>query len=135
MAQTLTIANTEAAVIGVRDFVATTATALGIADATAERMTLILEELASNVVKYGFDDDTRHDIEISLWREDESFCALMVDDGRPFDPLSAGEPDLDADLEERGIGGLGIHLVRNMADGLDYERTEGRNRLTIRVAG
>ena len=62
----------------------------------------------------------------------EVFRPSVEDDGLPFNPLEAPEPDLDSPIETRQIGGLGIHLVRNVTDGLEYRRNEGRNRLVIR---
>ena len=57
---------------------------------------------------------------------------LIADDGRPFDPLTeAPEPDLESAIEDRPIGGLGVHLVRTMMDEVRYRREEGKNRLTL----
>ena len=63
--------------------------------------------------------------------------ATVEDDGVPFDPRDAPLPDLDASLDERQAGGLGMHLVRSTMDGIDYRREGGRNVLTVRtpVAG
>jgi anti-sigma regulatory factor (Ser/Thr protein kinase) len=56
----------------------------------------------------------------------------VEDDGVPFNPLEATEPDLDRPLEERSIGGLGIHLVKNLMDDVEYRREAGRNYLVMR---
>ena len=56
-----------------------------------------------------------------------------MDDGREFDPLSAPEVDVHAPLEERTVGGLGIHLLRNMVSEIRYERSGGRNHLRLRI--
>jgi serine/threonine-protein kinase RsbW len=58
--------------------------------------------------------------------------AEVEDDGQPFNPLEAPEVDTTKPLEERTIGGLGIHLVRKLMDGLDYQRQGDRNLLTMK---
>jgi anti-sigma regulatory factor (Ser/Thr protein kinase) len=55
----------------------------------------------------------------------------VVDDGHEFDPLAKEAPDLTLSVEDRPIGGLGIHLLRNLTDGMSYERRDGLNRLTL----
>ena len=64
--------------------------------------------------------------------DENSLTIEIVDDGRPFDPLTdAPKPDVNAELEDRNIGGLGIHLVRKMMDDVRYRREEGKNHLTL----
>jgi serine/threonine-protein kinase RsbW len=56
----------------------------------------------------------------------------MEDDGRPFDPLKVPEPDIRTSVHERTMGGLGIHLVRKVMDGLEYKRQANRNFLIMK---
>ena len=56
----------------------------------------------------------------------------MEDDGQPFNPLHAPSPDTTRSLHDRSIGGLGIHLVRTLVDGLEYQRRKGKNVLLLR---
>ena len=56
---------------------------------------------------------------------------VLRDDAPPFDPLSLAAPDLAAGLDERSMGGLGIHLVRELVDEVSYRRVDGRNELTL----
>jgi sigma-B regulation protein RsbU (phosphoserine phosphatase) len=56
----------------------------------------------------------------------------IVDSGSPFDPTAQEEADTSLSVEDRPIGGLGIHLVRQLMDSINYERTEGKNILTLR---
>lgn len=72
------------------------------------------------------------EVVISLTLDDGSVVLCVEDDGPAFDPLAAPEPDLDAPLEDRPVGGLGIHLLREMMDTLDYVRRDDRNRLILR---
>lgn len=99
------------------------------------KVQLALEEVVTNVIKYGFDDDDAHEIEVSLAIQKESIELAVQDDGHEFDPLSdAPPPDLDLSLEERSIGGLGLHLVRQMVDRVTYQRQGDCNRLEMSVA-
>lgn len=93
------------------------------------KVNLVLDELSVNVVNYGGEAS---EIEVSLVSDSDRVRVEISDDGHPFDPLTdAAEPDLDAPLEERAIGGLGIHLVREMMDELYYSREDGKNRLAM----
>ena len=95
------------------------------------RSNLILEELILNTLTHGRTSGLS-DVEITLESGENSVAITLVDDGVAFDPLS-DQPTLDADvpLHERSIGGLGLHLVRAMAEDLAYEHADGRNHLTL----
>ena len=95
-------------------------------------LSLALEEIVVNVIRYGHPEGGKHEIRVLLSLEQDCVVATVEDDGVPFNPLEAPEPDLDSPIETRPIGGLGIHLVRNITDGLAYRRNEGRNRLVMR---
>jgi anti-sigma regulatory factor (Ser/Thr protein kinase) len=95
------------------------------------RVNLVLEEVGLNIINHGRTDDL-HEIEITLTSEAESLTIEIVDNGRPFDPLTdAPEPDLDSGVAERAVGGLGVYLVRTMMDELRYRREGDRNYLTL----
>lgn len=93
---------------------------------------LVLEELITNIIFYGFDDDQVHDITISIQLQNDVLRLLIEDDGKPFDPFGVDTPgDLDKSLEERKIGGLGIYFVRKIMDTYSYERTGNKNQLIL----
>ncbi len=95
------------------------------------RVNLVLEELGLNIMSYGHDDHL-HEIEITLTSEADVFTIEVADDGRPFDPLNdAPRPNLEAALEDRAVGGLGLHLVRTLMDEMHYRRERGKNHLTL----
>lgn len=95
------------------------------------RVNLVLEELGLNVMDYGYDDGL-HEFEIVLTSEPDTLTIEIIDDGRPFDPLSDTPPPvLEGSIEDRPIGGLGVHLVRELMDELHYRREQGRNHLTL----
>lgn len=95
---------------------------------------LALDELVTNVVSYGYRDEDPHAIVVSMRLSDGWLTADIVDDGIAFDPLQTPPPDLDADLDGRPIGGLGVHFVRKMMDSVEYRRDGGKNHLTIAKA-
>ena len=91
---------------------------------------LAIDELVTNTISYGYDDG-EHRIDLILRLERHTLTLRIEVDGRAFGPLQAPEPDLPAPLESRASGGLGIHLVRNSMDGIEYRRQDGRNVLTL----
>ena len=95
------------------------------------KVNLVLEELAMNTINHGHDGGL-HEISITFNSTDDALTIDIVDDGKPFDPLTdAPMPDVNAPLHERPIGGLGVFLVRKLMDELTYRREEGRNHLTL----
>ena len=97
---------------------------------------LALDEILTNIVSYGYDDDQPHEITVRLDIEDAQSPPRIVveveDDGRAFNPLEAAPPDVSAPVEERPIGGLGIYLVRRAMDDLEYSRQQSKNVLVMR---
>jgi serine/threonine-protein kinase RsbW len=101
--------------------------------AGAEYLALLaVEELVTNCIKYAYDDTLEHWICIGIRLSAVEMVVTIEDDGHPFDPRSLPEPDTSLPLEDRPIGGLGIHLLRNLFDALDYSRVEGQNRVVLR---
>ena len=93
---------------------------------------LALEEVGTNIVQYGYDEAGKKDIRITLTSKGQCLSMEIVDDGTPFDPFSdALPPDLDSSVTDRPIGGLGIHLVREVMDEAHYRREDGRNRVVL----
>ncbi len=93
---------------------------------------LALEEVLMNVINHGHPDRGEHRVDVSLTLTDEAITVDIADDGRPFDPLTeAPRPDIDASVEDRRIGGLGVYLIREMMDEVRYRRERGRNRLVL----
>jgi anti-sigma regulatory factor (Ser/Thr protein kinase) len=94
---------------------------------------LALDEVVTNIIRYAHDDDRQeHPIFVRLALEHGVLTAQVEDDGRAFNPLEAAVPDIDASIEERPIGGLGIHLVRSVMSSVEYRREDGRNVLTMK---
>ena len=92
---------------------------------------LVLEELVLNVVNHGSAGGAG-EIAIELLSDAEAVTIEIIDDGKPFDPLTdAPDPDTESSIEDRAVGGLGIHLVRTMMDEVSYRREENRNHMIL----
>ncbi len=99
-------------------------------DAVRRSVSVVLDELLANTLSYGLADhggEVIVDVELLADR----LVVTISDDGRPFDPLGRPAPDTTLPVEERPVGGLGIHLVRQMVDDLGYLRRSGRNIVTL----
>ena len=105
--------------------------ARGLSPQIAYATNLSIDEILTNTISYGYDDDAEHLIDLSFRVEDETLVVVIVDDGRPFDSSLTREPDVDATLEERALGGLGLFLVQQMMDDVAYERSDNRNVITL----
>lgn len=105
-----------------------------LADEIAFNLNLVLDEVLTNIISYGYDDGGPHEIAVGLELDRGVLRVVVEDDARAFNPLAADPPDLDAGLDERRIGGLGIHFMRTLMSSLDYAREGGRNRLTMTKA-
>ena len=97
-------------------------------------MNLALEEIVTNVIEHGYEDTGEHVIIIRCSVQDGEVMAEVEDDGQPFNPLQCPDPDITKTLEDRPIGGLGIYLIRNVMDGLDYTYQGGKNQIRLKKA-
>jgi anti-sigma regulatory factor (Ser/Thr protein kinase) len=104
----------------------------GLAPRLVHDLNLALEEILTNIISYGYPDNREHEIKVRLSVQPGEVKAEVEDDGHPYNPLEAPEADTTKPLEERTIGGLGIHLVRKLMDDLEYKRQGDRNFLTIK---
>ena len=93
---------------------------------------LVMEEVFTNIIQYGFTGKAEHVIHISVSFGDSAVVIRIEDDGIPFNPLKTAPPDLDCTIEERDVGGLGIHLIKQYMDDIEYQRMGELNVLTIK---
>ena len=105
--------------------------AAGIDMATAMKLNLAIEEAVVNVMNYAYPQGTVGDINIEVQVDNNQLEFIISDSGTPFDPTTKAEVDTTLSAEERPIGGLGIHLVRNIMDSINYERVNGKNILAL----
>ena len=94
---------------------------------------LAVEEMASNVIKYGYDDDREHEIAVHVAAQDDRVEIVFEDDGHAFDPTGHPKPDLERIVESRKIGGLGIFFFCFICENMSYQRVGDRNRLVLHV--
>ena len=114
------------------DWVETCCGEAGVANDTAFKLALVLEEAVANVIHHAFADmPAPHRVTVELAIDPERVAALVIDNGQAFDPSSAPEADITLPLEERDPGGLGIRLIRQMMDRVDYSRVANENRLRL----
>ena len=94
-------------------------------------LNVCLEEMLTNIVKYSYDDDGEHEIEVRLEIANEIITLTIIDDGHEFNPLKAEHPDMDTDIKHRQVGGIGIFLTCKMANKVTYARKDDKNILKI----
>ena len=100
-------------------------------DAVSRKVKIVLDDVLQNIVSHGYPDAIARDIKILLALTDRRLTLMVSDNGVAFDPLEQASPRTDQSVEQREIGGLGIHIVRNLADDVAYHREDGRNVLTL----
>jgi len=92
---------------------------------------LCLEEVVSNIIKYGYKDSGSHKIIIEMELKRDSLLLSITDDAAEFNPLEYPLPDLSRPVEERDTGGLGIHIIRRLMDSIEYKRQDNKNILFL----
>ena len=97
----------------------------------AYAVNLAIDEILTNTISYGYDDDEPHRMELIVRLEDEMLVVVIVDDSRVFNPSLLRKPDIEASIEDRALGGLGLFLVQQMMDGVAYQRRGGCNVVTL----
>lgn len=88
---------------------------------------VVADEIFSNIVYYS----GAKNAEVLFGNDENTVTLVFVDDGMPYNPLETKEPDITASAEEREIGGLGLFMVKKMAEDVQYEYTSEKNRLTV----
>jgi serine/threonine-protein kinase RsbW len=115
-----------------REFVRQAAEDAGMDDGDIYAVQLAVDEACSNIIEHACHGRCDEQIEITCTTSGDRLTIMIRDHGEPFDPASAPAPDLDADLENRPVGGLGIFLMRQLMDEIRYERLgESGNVLTL----
>ena len=95
---------------------------------------LAIEEIVSNIIYYGYTDQREHTIDIMLSLRNSRVVVEIRDDAPPFNPLQAPIADTTSPIDERAVGGLGIHLVRQVMDDINYRYRNNRNILIMQKA-
>ena len=92
---------------------------------------LALTEWVTNVISYAYEDDQEHWLSVRFLTAPNRARVEVEDDGRAFNPLTLPPVDTTVPLEQRPVGGLGIHMIRQLMDSVEYRRADGRNILTM----
>jgi anti-sigma regulatory factor (Ser/Thr protein kinase) len=106
----------------------------GLPTRTVFELNLAIDEVLTNIISYAFLDTVAHEIVVRLSTTTPSGTVVVEieDDGQPFDPTCCAPPDLTQPIDDRPVGGLGIHLVRRLMDSLAYRRQRDKNVLAMR---
>ncbi len=103
----------------------------GVSKRQTFEINLALDELFTNIISHGFEDDAEHHVNVTCKNEDGVLKITIEDDGIPFNPAAAPHPNLKCAFKDREIGGLGIHLIRSYMDCIEYSRRGGKNILIL----
>jgi anti-sigma regulatory factor (Ser/Thr protein kinase) len=95
---------------------------------------LMLDELITNIITYGYGGTAGSNVDVSIEIAGDTLRITLADDAPEFNLLEAADTDTTASLDDRDIGGLGIHFVRKLASRIDYARRDNRNVVTLEKA-
>jgi serine/threonine-protein kinase RsbW len=104
----------------VREFVKEAADQCGLTGFAIYAAQLAVDEAFSNIIEHAYGGECQQEIECTCLTSKKGLTIQLKDCGRPFDPTSVPEPDIKADLEDRGIGGLGLYFIRQLMDEVDF---------------
>ena len=127
----LTLLNQQPEVSRAQDELERFAARLNFPERKLRELQLALEEHLTNILHYAYPDTGEHRIFVRFEFNPPELRIEVTDDGRPFNPLAHPAPDLSLPLEERPIGGLGIHMIRKSLDHAEYRRENDRNKFVM----
>lgn len=117
--------------VEVRRFVEQHARAAGFDDDAREELKLAVDEACTNIIEHAYQYDDAHEIDLAILAESDRLIVRIRDEGKAFDPSTYQEPDLAQMTRERRGGGLGVHLMRQLMDRVDYERQGHTNEVRL----
>jgi len=130
--ETITLDNDVRQVPQLNDFVKSTCNRLNLEPSMVSQIMLAVEEAVVNVMNYAYPIGTQGTVIINAQSTDDAIKFIITDEGKAFDPTLKSEADTTLSAEERPIGGLGILLVQQLMDSINYERIDGKNVLTLK---
>jgi anti-sigma regulatory factor (Ser/Thr protein kinase) len=128
--RSITLPNDIATISQLSEFVETVCEEKGLDMALTMNLNLALEEAVVNVMSYAY-PDSQGDVKVDIIIDDQKVVSILTDSGIPFDPTQKGDVDTTLPAEERPIGGLGIHLVKQIMDKVSYQYVGNQNILTL----
>ena len=105
---------------------------IGLSETLISEINICLDELFTNIVLYGFEDNQKHLILFDISVNGNALIFSITDDGISFNPLAKKNSELASDIDEAKIGGLGIHIVKKLMDEIWYERKQRKNILRLK---
>jgi anti-sigma regulatory factor (Ser/Thr protein kinase) len=93
----------------------------GIPSEIVQKIDIVFDELLTNTISYAYQDKLEHEIEIKIRYYQKQIIVTIMDDGTPFNPFDRSDPDTSLGMDDREIGGLGVHLVKLLVDDYHYE--------------
>lgn len=129
--RSLTLPNDINTIPQLNEFIDTVCEELEIDMALAMSLNLAMEEAVVNVMDYAYPEGTEGEVDIEAIADETQLHFIISDSGKPFDPTAKEEVDTTLSAEERPIGGLGIHLIRQLMDDISYERKDDKNILRL----
>ncbi len=130
--KTINLSNDVNQVPELNDFVKSVTSELNLGSSLSSQLMLAVEEAVVNVMSYAYPIGTKGDITVQAKATGQWLKFIIIDQGKAFDPTLRGEADTTLSAEERPIGGLGILLVKELMDSINYERNDGNNVLTLK---
>ena len=128
--RSITLPNDISTISQLSEFVETVCEEKGLDMALTMNLNLALEEAVVNVMSYAY-PDSQGDVKVDIMIDDQKVVSTLTDSGIPFDPTQKGDVDTTLPAEERPIGGLGIHLVKQIMDKVSYQYVDNQNILTL----
>jgi len=114
-----------------REFISDCCSRHKVPDETVFELKLAVDEACTNIIEHGYKGMSPGSIILSFRIEPDRILVQLTDFGHVFEPASAPKPDLEAALEDRPLGGMGLYLIYQMMDNIDYESSEDGNTLTF----
>lgn len=130
--ETLTLTNDVREVAKLSSFQKSFYEKMNLETSLARQLRLAVEEAVVNVIEYAYPAGMEGSVEVTMMSDSHRLKVVIDDSGVPFDPTAEKKADITLSAEERRVGGLGIHLVRELMDSINYERVNGHNILTLR---
>ncbi len=129
--ENLTLNNKVSEISKLNAFVQSATAALNMEKGLANRIKLAVEEAVTNIIDYAYPNGIEGSIDITIEADENRICFIITDSGAEFDPTGVSKADTTLSVDDRPIGGLGVFLVRNLMDSINYERTDGKNVLRM----
>ena len=127
----LTLNNKVSEISKLNAFVKSATATLNMGKGLANQLMLAVEEAVTNVIDYAYPNGIEGNIDITIEADESRIRFILNDSGAEFDPTSVSKADTTLAVDERPIGGLGVFLVRNLMDSINYERSDGKNVLRL----